>query len=170
MRDLVRPMHWLLALLCSVALLACGTVAQGEYEKLDEIQSQLLGDLRLPPGAKIDNSRSLVIGGGANWAGRVVIQLEQGPSAAFAHFRDQYQGSGWTNVASIKARTSILVFTRQERTVTLEIAEAGALSGGSQLTMTAMPKGITGPSSQASASAAATTGAVAYPVTGGGKR
>ena len=128
----------LVAALCA----GCAAVGSARLESLDNVQQPLLGDLRLPPGARIDNSQSMILGGGPQWTGRAVIQLSQGPSDVFAYLRDQLPAAGWTGVSAVKARTSILVFTRQDRTLTVEIVEAGNLvRGGSLLTLTASPKG-----------------------------
>ncbi|MFZ9650094.1 MAG: hypothetical protein ACO29C_08380, partial [Fluviibacter sp.] len=76
----------------------------------------------------------------------IVISTPQGPSDTFAFFRDQFPKAGWTGISSIKAKTSILVFAKGDRTVTVEINESGTFaSGGSIVNLTAAPKGGTGP-------------------------
>lgn len=110
-------------------------------EDIDAIGQQLLGDMPLPKGAKLDNNQSLILGSGSNWTGRIVIHTPQGPSHAFSFFRDQYPMAGWTGLSSIKSKTSILVFIKQERMVTVEISESGILSSGAVVTLTAAAKG-----------------------------
>ena len=127
-------------------------MASSNLESLDSFQQQLLGDMKLPEGVKIDNSQSLVLGGGATWTGRVVISIPQGATDAFTYFRDQFPATGWTGISSIKAKTSILVFTKQERTITLEISDAGSLAKGSIVTLTAAPKSLINPTSQSGSS------------------
>ena len=100
----------------------------------------------MPQGAKINNHQSLILGGGPQWTGRVVISAPQRSSDTFAFFRDQFPGAGWTGVSSIKAKTSILVFVKGDRTVTVEINESGIFSSGSSIvSLTAAPNGGTGP-------------------------
>ncbi len=133
-----------------IAVLACvllgGCASGGSTESLDNIQQQLLGDMPLPQGSKISNEQSLILGGGPQWTGRIVIVSPQGPTDTFTFFRDQFPRAGWTGISSIKAKTSILVFAKGDRTVTVEINEAGTFqSGGSIVALTAAPKGGTAP-------------------------
>lgn len=129
------------------ALLNLGACASsGTTENLDNIQQQLLGDMPLPQGTKISNEQSLILGGGSQWTGRIVLVTPQGPTDTFTFFRDQFPRAGWTGISSIKAKTSILVFAKGDRTVTVEINEAGTFqNGGSLVALTAAPKGGTAP-------------------------
>lgn len=138
----------------ALLLSACGSMGSAHFENLDTFQQQLLGDMPLPPATTIDNAQSLILGSGASWAGRVVIHIPHGTSDTFTFFRDQYPANGWTGISSIKAKNSILVFTKQERTVTVEISEAGSLSSGTQVTLTAAPKGSLSPAPQVSGGSA----------------
>lgn len=138
-------------LIASVVLfqfLACSTTVMDHTESLDHIQADLLGDMPLPQGSKINNDQSLILGAGSAWAGRIVINTPQGPTDTFTFFRDQFPNSGWTGVSSIKAKISILVFAKQDRTVTVEITDAGALADGSVTSLTVAPKGGGVPSNQ----------------------
>ena len=141
----VRMGHLLLALLVSM-LAGCASGGFGSTENLDSLQQQLLGDMPLPQGAKINNDESLILGGGPQWTGRLVISTPQRSTDTFTFFRDQFPRAGWTGVSSIKAKTSILVFVKGDRTVTVEINEGGVFSSGSSIvSLTAAPKGGTGP-------------------------
>lgn len=144
-----RQGGWICGVTGALLLSACGSMGTSHFESLDTFQQQLLGDMPLPPATTIDNAQSLILGSGASWAGRVVIHIPHGTSDTFTYFRDQYPASGWTGISSIKAKNSILVFTKQERTVTVEISEAGSLSSGTQVTLTAAPKGTINPAPQA---------------------
>jgi hypothetical protein len=141
----VRLGNLLLALFVTV-LAGCASGGFGSTENLDSLQQQLLGDMPLPQGAKINNDQSLILGGGPQWTGRIVISTPQRSTDTFIFFRDQFPGAGWTGVSSIKAKTSILVFVKGDRTVTVEINEGGIFSIGSSIvSLTAAPKGGTGP-------------------------
>ncbi len=142
MRFGTSKLGWVLAALLALLMTACGSIGSAKLESLDNIQQQLLGDMQLPPGTTIDNSQSLILGSGPSWAGRIALHIPHGPSDTFTFFRDQFPASGWTGISSIKAKTSILVFAKQERTVTLEISDAGTLSNGSWVMLTAAPKGV----------------------------
>ena len=141
----VRAGNLLLVLFVFV-LAGCASGGLRGAENLDSIQQQLLGDMPLPQGAKINNDQSLILGGGPQWTGRIVISTPQRSTDTFIFFRDQFPGAGWTGVSSIKAKTSILVFVKGDRTVTVEINEGGTFfSGSSIVSLTAAPKGGTGP-------------------------
>jgi hypothetical protein len=149
-----RQLGWVGALASALLTSACASLGAAHWESLDTLQQQLLGDMPLPPGTTIDNGQSLILGSGASWAGRIVIHIPHGPSDTFTYFRDQYPATGWTGISSIKAKSSILVFTKLERTVTVEISEAGSLTSGTQVLLTAAPKGIISPVTKAAVSAA----------------
>lgn len=144
---MIKPQVLLLASLLTLgALGGCASGGFGSAESLDNIQQQLLGDMPLPQGAKISNDQSMILGGGSQWTGRIVISTSQGPTDTFTFFRDQFPRAGWTGISSIKSKTSILVFAKGDRTLTVEINEAGAFqSGGSIVALTAAPKGGTPP-------------------------
>ncbi|GAB3190048.1 hypothetical protein [Hydrogenophaga aquatica] len=127
-----------------IAASGCSTLTPSRMESFEQIQPQLLGDLPMPQDAKIDNEQSLILGAGPEWTGRIVAQATQGPTEIFTFYRDQLPPKGWTGVSSVKAKTSVLVFTKGERTLTVEIADGGTLSSGSRLTLTAGPKGLQG--------------------------
>lgn len=122
---------------------ACTTLGSGtdtEGDDLARIQKQLVGDLPLPKGSRLLNDQSLILGGGNSWAGRLVLAVAQTPTETFSFFRDQYPAAGWTLVSSTKAKNSILVFLKQDRTATVEIAEATGLGAKSNVTLTIAPR------------------------------
>jgi hypothetical protein len=132
-----------LALSVSLLLGACassGDSPTGTPDEVNEIQAQLLGDMPLPAGARIIGTDSLIIGRGDNWVGRVVLNGLQTPTDIYAFFQSEYPKSGWTTVTAMKSKTSILVFTKGERTSTIEINEGSLTGPKSVITITASPK------------------------------
>ena len=132
-----------LALFFSALLGACassGDSPSGTAEEVQEIQSQLLGDMPLPQGARLVGGDSIIIGRGNEWVGRAVVNALQGATDVYAFFQSEYPKNGWTTVTAVKAKTSILVFTKGDRTATIEIVE-GSLGGPkSVIIMTSSPK------------------------------
>ena len=104
--------------------------------------SQWLGQLALPPGAVMRTEQSLIIGTGDNWVGRVVLEVGRDADAAYRFFLDSYPAQGWTIVSAVRGKTSVIVMTRQERTATLEMTDAGLL-GTSTMSMTMAPRNAT---------------------------
>ena len=129
----------------SLALLLAGCASSsdspsGTPNEVQEIQAQLLGDMPLPAAAKIIGSDSLIIGRGDNWVGRVVLSGVQTPTDIYAFFQSEYPRAGWTTISAVKSKTSILVFTKADRTATVELNE-GSLSGPKTIiTITSSPK------------------------------
>lgn len=112
----------------------------GTPDEVNQIQAQLLGDMPLPAGARIMGTDSLIIGRGDNWVGRVVLNGLQNSTDIYAFFQSEYPKSGWTTVTAVKSKTSILVFTKGDRTSTIEINEGSLTGPKSIIIITASPK------------------------------
>ena len=96
---------------------------------------QWLGGLALPPGSAIRADQSLIIGSGDTWVGRAVLDVGRDADAAYRFFLDHLQAQGWSVVAAVRGRQSLLVLTRQERTLTIEMNESMLGSPAVYLTM-----------------------------------
>ncbi len=130
------------AIFFSCVLLGCassGDNSSGSSENQD-IQTQLLGDMPLPAGAKIIGSDSLIIGRGDSWVGRAVLSGAQNSTDIYAFFQADFPKSGWTTVSAIKSKNSILVFTKGSRTATVELADGSFTGPKTIITITASPK------------------------------
>jgi len=133
------------AIVASLLLLLGGCATSGDSptgtpDEVNQIQAQLLGDMPLPAGARIMGTDSLIIGRGDNWVGRVVLNGLQSPTDIYAFFQAEYPKAGWTTVTAVKSKTSILVFTKGERTSTVEINEGSLTGPKSIIIITASPK------------------------------
>jgi len=143
MMKLKRLQKFTSALALSGLLLACassGDSPTGTSGEVQEIQSQLLGDMPLPAASKIIGADSLIIGRGDNWVGRVVLSGVQTPTDIYAFFQAEYPKAGWTTVSAVKSKTSILVFTKGDRTSTIEVSEGSFGGPKTIITITASPK------------------------------
>ena len=132
-----------IALFLSALLGACassGDSPSGTPQEVQEVQSQLLGDMLLPQGARLNGADSLIIGRGNEWVGRAVVNALQGSTDVYAFFQSEYPKNGWTIVTAIKSKTSILVLTKGDRTATIEVVD-GSLGGPkSVIIITSSPK------------------------------
>ena len=104
------------------------------------VKVQLLGDMPLPAASKIIGADSLIIGRGDNWVGRVVLSGVQSPTDIYAFFQSEYPRAGWTTVSAVKSKTSILVFTKGDRTATVELNEGSLTGPKTIITITSSPK------------------------------
>ncbi|MBV8030052.1 MAG: hypothetical protein JO035_00935, partial [Betaproteobacteria bacterium] len=82
------------------------------------------------------------------WLGRIVLEAGADATAAYQFFLESYPRQGWTLLSATRGKTSLLVFTKQERTATVEVSEP-ALGGGALVTLTVSPKGAAVPAAPA---------------------
>ncbi len=131
----------LFASLSLLVLTACGTapITNTDGMTVQDVQTKLLGDMPMPGGTTMNPEKSLILGSGDGWAGRVVLNSPHNATDTFAYFIDQYPKAGWTLVSSTKAKNSILVFIKRDRTATIEI-ESSSLGGKAQIMLTVAPR------------------------------
>ncbi len=99
---------------------------------------QWLGGLALPAGSSIRADQSLIIGAGENWVGRAALNVGRDADAAYRFFLDNLPAQGWTMVAAVRGRQSLLVMSRQERTLTIEISDP--MIGAPEVYLTMAPR------------------------------
>jgi len=107
----------------------------------EQTQSRLLGDMPLPPGSVLKKD-SLILGSGLAWTGRLNIGSTSTPMQSYVFFRDEFPKQSWTLVSSVTSKKSVLVFLKNDRSVTIEIEDASfGLSGEkSAILLTVAPK------------------------------
>jgi hypothetical protein len=110
------------------------------FEEIKKIETLLFNQMPLPKDARISPDKSLILGEGDNWAGRIELSSSMEPLEASAFFTTEYPKHNWQLISSTKAKLSILVFTSNTRTLTLEITEGGPLAAKSMIIMTVAPK------------------------------
>jgi len=110
------------------------------FEEIKKIETLLFNQMPLPKDARISPDKSLILGEGDNWAGRIELSSSMEPLEASAFFTAEYPKHNWQLISSTKAKLSILVFTSNTRTLTLEITEGGPLAAKSMIVMTVAPK------------------------------
>jgi hypothetical protein len=94
----------------------------------------------LPAASKIIGSDSLIIGRGDNWVGRVMLSGVQTPTDIYAFFQSEYPRAGWTTISAVKSKMSILVFTKGDRTATVELNEGSFTGPKTIIVITSSPK------------------------------
>ena len=110
------------------------------FDDVKKIETLLFNQMPLPKDARISPDKSLILGQGDNWAGRIELSSSMEPLEASAFFTSEYPKHGWQLISSTKAKLSILVFMGSTRTLTLEITEGGPLAAKSMIVMTVAPK------------------------------
>ena len=112
--------HLLIASTALMLMTGCTNMPMGagrSAASVDMSGADLLAQTQLPAGAKILHEQSTVIGSGNNWVGRVVIDSAREPAAAFGYFLDNYPSQGWTLLSAVRAKTSVMVFTKQDHAI-----------------------------------------------------
>ena len=157
-------MKYLWTLLVVALLTACGTTSNSDTntDNGQRPTMEQLGRMPLPVGTKLRTAESLIFGVGEGWLGRAVFELPNDGTSGYNFFAEQLPRQGWTMIASVRGKKSLLVFTRAERAATIEIEDTGLFSG-SLATMTVSPVGSTG-------GAPAGAGVVVQPLGGAGAR
>ncbi len=157
-------MKKIILLLSTALLTACGTTPESQInaDNGQRPTMEQLGRMPLPVGTKLRTGESLIFGVGEGWLGRAVFELPNDATSSYNFFAEQLPRQGWTMIASVRGKKSLLVFTRAERAVTLEIEDSGLFSG-SLASMTVSPVGSTG-------GAPAGAGVVVQPLGGAGAR
>ena len=157
-------MKYLLALITAALLSACGTTVKSDSnaDNAQRPSMEQLGRMPLPVGTKLRTGESLIFGVGEGWLGRAVFELPNDANSSYNFFAEQLPRQGWSMVASVRGKKSLLVFTRAERAATIEIEDSGLFSG-SVAAMTVSPVG-------SSSGAPAGAGVVVQPLGGAGAR
>jgi len=134
-----------LAIFPIIFLVACATTdnlgdLSKRFDEIKKIETLLFNQMPLPKDARISPDKSLILGEGDNWAGRIELSSSMESLEASAFFTAEYPKHGWQLISSTKAKLSILVFSSSSRTLTLEITEGGPLAAKSMIVMTVAPK------------------------------
>jgi hypothetical protein len=154
----------LFLLLVTALLTACGTTndAQSNADNAQRPSMDQFGRMPMPTGTKLRTAESLIFGVGEGWLGRAVFELPNDANASYNFYAEQLPRQGWTMVASVRGKKSLLVFTRADRSATIEIEDSGLFSG-SLASMTVSPVGST-------SGAPVGAGVVVQPLGGAGAR
>lgn len=125
-----------LVLLVGVALTGCANMTTDDTGRGTGATpvNELIASNLLPGGAKINPAQSFIMGSGENWMGRVSMDLPSG-NAGYNFFLEQYPQQGWALASAVRGKTSLLVFTKADRTATVELAD-GTVLGGTQAVLT----------------------------------
>ncbi len=138
----IKLYRLLIVLFITLFLVACagaGGVITNNTESASMLNPAMLADLPLPKDSRVLNDKSLVLGEGEAWVGRLELYSPLSPSDTVAFFVERYPQAGWTLLSSTKSKTSMIVLMNAKKSMTVEIAEGSALSMASKITMTVSP-------------------------------
>ena len=99
-------------------------------------------DIPIPPGARMNLDRTVILGAPASWIGRLALNANQNPAVVFDFFKQRVSEFGWREVTTVRAATSFMTFTRADRVLNIQI-KAKTIQG-SEVDLTISPKGGSG--------------------------
>jgi hypothetical protein len=97
------------------------TAATGQQD-VDQIS--YLQDFPIPRGAKWDKERTLILGSGKAWTGRLVYSVSMTESEVFQFFQDQMARLQWQPVSVVRSKVSILSYVQSNRAALVELSSA----------------------------------------------
>ncbi len=96
-------------------------------------------DLPMPVNADLQMDETLIFGTNDTWIGRLVIQSSHSSNDMFDFYKREMPGFEWQEITSVRAKTSVMTYTRGERVATIQIE--GRTLRGSTVTITVSPRG-----------------------------
>lgn len=103
-------------------------------------------DIPIPNGAEMDVGRTLVLGSGDHWLGRLVLKTYDSSNAMFNFYKRKMPEQGWQEITSVRSAISVLTFSRGERVATIQINSRTI--AGSESLITVSPRERATPSPQ----------------------
>ena len=96
-------------------------------------------DIPIPPGARMNLDRTVILGSPASWIGRLALNANQNPSVIFDFFKQRTPEFGWREVTTVRAATSFMTFDRANRVLNIQIKSKTIQ--GSEVDLTISPRG-----------------------------
>ncbi len=94
----------------------------------------LVSDVPVPSGSILDTSRSLVLGRGTQWTGRLVLRITLGPVQTLTLFQREMPSFGWTSILAVQEEVGRLVFTRDNYAISIVVEPQGLTGSRAVLT------------------------------------
>lgn len=105
------------ALLMAAFLALAGCASSSSTGK----QAPQFSDIPLPQGYKIETGKTMVLGSGSSWSGRLVYFINSTPSQMFDFYRREMPNMGWRVISLYRAPTSVLTYSKSSRVATIQI-------------------------------------------------
>lgn len=96
-------------------------------------------DLPIPPGAAMNIERTFIFGSAESWYGQTMIQAPGTSSTVFDFYKQELPGFSWQELSSVRARTSVLTYTRDSRVLAIQLTEQQP--GSTEVMITVSPRG-----------------------------
>lgn len=124
----------------AMGLAGCGSMpGSGNLREVSDPARYLPG-VPLPAGSKVDLERTLILGNGPDWTGRVAGETGLSEDDLVRHFTEQLGKAGWRLVTVARSRASLMTLTSGPRVATIEVAPGGGFGGGSTYSIVVSPQ------------------------------
>ncbi len=107
--------------------------------KPEDLSFNQFADIPIPTGAKMDIERTLLLGSGEGWIGRIVTKNSNNINEMFSFYKSELPKFGWQEVSTVRSALSVLTYQRGGRVATVQIQ--GTTFGGSTVDFTVSPQG-----------------------------
>lgn len=132
-------------LMTALALAGCQSMSLGGNSKTsadNKVQGgpppQISG-VALPEGYSLDADRTIILGEGDRWIGRLSYSINSSADAMFDFIRGEMANHGWKEVAVVRAETSQLTFLSADGDRVASILITRSTLYGSKVDMTVSP-------------------------------
>jgi hypothetical protein len=139
--------HLAVALIAAITMAGCqaispgaDTATPGAPGSSGQIADKIvyLQDFPIPSGAKWNNDRTLILGEGKTWTGRLAFNTGLSEADTFQFFQEQMTKLGWQPVSLIRSKNSVLTFIRENRAAIIEFTSQ--FSSGTAVSITVTPR------------------------------
>ncbi len=114
----------LLLLSCYTTKLESGRDGKDSFG-VSQSGMDIVNDIPIPRGAVLDTERSLVLGRGSNWTGRLVFRVNRPTTVLFSLYQSEMPQFGWQSLSVIQDEVSILQYILGSRLATVRISGLG---------------------------------------------
>lgn len=130
-----------LLLLAAFVLAGCSSGNISPSAKGDETQAapsfSQFSDVPVPDGAHMDVGRTLLLGQGENWVGRLVYSVRwEDASALYDFYKAEMPKFGWQEITTVRASISVMTWQRGGRIATAQITDT---TFGAEVILTMAP-------------------------------
>lgn len=129
----------LLILGCSESkTLNIGSPAQIEPGKETHRSFAQFPDIPIPSEVEMDINKTLILGSGDHWLGRLVLNSGRNANEVFNFYKRKMPTFGWQEITSVRSAISVLAFSKKDRVSTIQI-QSRTLQG-SKIHLTMSPR------------------------------
>ena len=81
-------------------------------------------DVAKPKGSRIDYAKSIILGPGSAWVGRLVYSTGHDSAYMCDFLQSEMTRLGWTYISGIRSKVSVLIFKQAGRVANIQVTDA----------------------------------------------